>query len=191
MRTYEEIITELVDRAYEKRAVSLYDLIQSEKSLQKYEPGTYTILTGNELSSAVVPCDEYMILTRERYSEQEHRLVSEYAIYRQEDADGHPLIDSLNANATYYPFLIGKETFDNMAAAIAYAYKLITERMVSDDPVKIVASMTDDDPDANLTETDAVHLIAEAVNQGYSVPASLTPELFLQIYNDLRPENGN
>ena len=57
-----------------------------------------------------------------------------------------------------------------------------------DDPIDIVRNMTDGDPAANLTEEDAVHLIAEAVNLGYAVPASLTAEKFLEIYEDLTPE---
>lgn len=57
-----------------------------------------------------------------------------------------------------------------------------------DDPIDIVRNMTDGDPAADLTEADTIHLIAEAVNLGYAVPASLTAEKFLEIYEDLKPE---
>lgn len=57
-----------------------------------------------------------------------------------------------------------------------------------DECYEIVWNVTDDDPLADLTETDAIRLIHEAQNMGYAVPAKLTPELFLEIYNSMKPE---
>ena len=183
MNNYEKLIEEVVDRAIAKRNMPLAELIESE-NLNEYIPGTITILYGNELGSAIVPCRGHMILVRDRYDEISNDVIAEYAIYREHDNDGHNLYNSLNANATYKLEFVGEETFENMAYAIKYAVELIEK--ISDDPVDIVRNMTDGDPLKDLTEEDAVHLIAEAVNKGYAVPASLTAEKFLEIYNDLK-----
>lgn len=64
----------------------------------------------------------------------------------------------------------------------------MTIRNHDDDPIEIVMNITDGDPLAYLTAEDAGRLISEAEAQGYSVPECLTPELFLEIYEDLKPK---
>lgn len=130
--SYEERIAKLVERAIETRNVSLHDLIRNE-GLQEYEPGTLTILSGCELNNAIVPCKEYMILVRDRYDDTTDSFVAEYAIYEQFDHDGRNLKNALNANAIYRCSYIGEETFENMAAAISYAMKLIYSIKESED----------------------------------------------------------
>lgn len=61
-------------------------------------------------------------------------------------------------------------------------------RHSEDDPIEIVRNMTDDDPFGVLTAEDANRLIHEARRKGYTVSRSLTPEVFLQIYEELKPE---
>ena len=121
---YEDKISALVERAIEKRNESLYDLIHSE-NLEEYEPGTLTILEGDELNHAIVPCKEFMILVRDRWDGETSEFISEYAIYSQRDHDDHPIMNAMNANATYVLEYVGEETFENMAAAIKYACDLI------------------------------------------------------------------
>ena len=122
--TYEETIDYYVQRGYETRNMKLTDLIQAE-NLDQIELGTINILTCNELSNAMVACKEFMILAREYYCSDQDRLIAEYAIYEQEDHDCRPLMNSLNANATYKCTYIGEEEFENVGAAIAYAVNLI------------------------------------------------------------------
>ena len=57
-----------------------------------------------------------------------------------------------------------------------------------DDPYDMIRDLTDGDPLADLTIEDAVRLIEEGKRQGYKVPDDLTPELFLDIYNDMKDE---
>ena len=53
----------------------------------------------------------------------------------------------------------------------------------------LVWNMTDDDPLADLTESDAENLIQLARSEyGYSIPEILTPTLFLELYEDMKPE---
>ena len=52
----------------------------------------------------------------------------------------------------------------------------------------MVRDLTDGDPLADLTIEDATRLIEEGKRQGYVVPDDLTPELFLDIYNDMKDE---
>lgn len=187
MSNYDKLIDELVERAIEKRHMPLAELIESE-NLQEYIPGTMTILYGDELNNAIVPCRGFMILTRDRYDEEKKDFISEYAIYAEHDNDNmKPLYNAMNANATYKLVYVAEETFENMAFAIADAVEAIRET-TEDDPIKIVSEMTDGDPEADLTEEDAAELIKEAKEKGYLVPQNLTPELFLSIYEDLKPE---
>ena len=189
MNSYEKYLQETIERSIDKHSMPLAELIESER-LQSYVRGRVDILSVDELNVAMVPCRGYMILTRDRYDENEQNYVAEYAIYRRaaKDSFGED-ITSTNRNvfmaeAVYNLEFVGEETFENMAYAIKYAVDLI-EKM-ADDPEDIVSEMTDGDPLKDLTEEDAVHLIAEAVNRGYAVPANLTPELFLEIYNDMK-----
>ena len=62
---------------------------------------------------------------------------------------------------------------------------------IYDDPIEIVRNITDGDPLADLTKSDAKKLIQEAEEKGYTIPESLTPEVFLEIYEDLKPEKEN
>lgn len=53
---------------------------------------------------------------------------------------------------------------------------------------EIVRDITDGDPLADLTEEDAVQLIEKARAQGYDVPDILTPDLFLALFEFMKPE---
>ena len=124
---------ELFSRSCEKRTMPLADFIETE-NLGTYELGYEDILYADELNNVKVPCRGFMILVRERLDEN-HELVSEYAIYSQEDRDGHPLRNSLNMNAIYHLEMVGEETFENMAFAIAYAADLIRRMTDNDEEV--------------------------------------------------------
>lgn len=188
MNSYEKKIEELVERAMEKSDMPLYDLIMSE-NLQEMELGTLTILSGNELSNAIVPCEEFMILVRDHYDAVAKDTVAEYAIYSQHDADGHNLINSLNANAVYRLEFVGEELFANMAAAIAHAYTLINTITQSEreEEEEFVRNITDDDPLAELTVQDAKRILDEA-RKDYDVPKHLSPVRFIALYNSMKPE---
>lgn len=188
MNSYEKKIEELVERAMDKAEMPLYDLIMSE-NLQEMELGTLTILSGNELSNATVPCEEFMILVRDRYDAVANDTVAEYAIYSQHDADGHNLINSLNANAVYRLELVGEELFVSMAAAIAHAYTLINTITQSEreEEEAFVRNITDDDPLAELTVQDAKRILDEA-RKDYDVPKHLSPVRFIALYNSMKPE---
>ena len=54
--------------------------------------------------------------------------------------------------------------------------------------VDIVRNVTDGDPFADLSPDDISDLMHEAARMGYEIPTILTADLFLQIYNDLKPE---
>ena len=177
-------IDELVNRSMDERTMSLLDLIY-EENLHDYELGYEDILWADSANNAIVPCEDYLILAHEHYDEQSKRVVSEYAIYSQEDHDGHPLLSSLNMNATYHYEYVCSESFPSMAAAIAHAYNAITNGTAFADPVDIVMSMTE--PGEDLTEEDAGRIISEARANGWNVPPCLTPSLFLEIYADLEP----
>lgn len=188
MSNYDKLIEELVERATEKRAMPLAELIESE-NLQTYVPGTMTILYGDELNNAIVPCEDRMILVRDRYDENVKAFVAEYAIYSQHDADGINMSNALNANATYRLEFVGEETFRNMAAAISHAYNLITTLTENDREMEeeFVRNITDDDPLADLTYGDACRIL-KAARKDYDVPLSLTPDRFLELYNSMKPE---
>lgn len=175
-------LDELVSRAMEKHSMPLRELIETEH-LQDYELGYEDILYADEINIAKIPHGEYMILVRQRWDEDIHDTVVEYAIYWQEDHDGHPLYDSLNMNATYHLVSV-RGKFTNMVTAIAEAANDVYT--LNEQAEAIVRDITDGDPLADLTEADAVHLIAEAVSLGYDVPACLKPDLFLRIYESLK-----
>ena len=115
---------ELIERAHEKHSMPLSDFIESE-DLYTYELGMEDILEADFLNVAIVPCRGYMILARERWNDEDNETVAEYAIYSEHDNDGHPLRNSLNANATYHLEYVGEEQFENMAFAIAWAADLV------------------------------------------------------------------
>lgn len=52
----------------------------------------------------------------------------------------------------------------------------------------IVRNITDGDPLADLTEADAIRLIQKAHDEGYDVPGVLTPDLFLALFESMKPE---
>lgn len=117
-------LDELIERAHAKRSMPLCDFIESE-GLDTYELGMEDILEADFLNVAIVPCREYLILTRERWNEEDKALVAEYAIYSQHDRDGQTLKNSLNMNATYELEYVGDQQFENMAFAIAWAADLV------------------------------------------------------------------
>lgn len=58
-----------------------------------------------------------------------------------------------------------------------------------DECVELVFNNTD--PCKTLNEADAEQIIAQLKDKGYTIPEMLTPELFVEIYNGLEPENEN
>jgi len=116
-------LDELIKRANEERHMPIDKFIEKE-NLSKYELGYEDILYADDLNNAIIPCYDYMILARERLDEN-YNTVAEYAIYSQHDKDGKNIMNSLNMNATYELEYAGDQLFDNMAAAIAYAFNLI------------------------------------------------------------------
>lgn len=54
--------------------------------------------------------------------------------------------------------------------------------------VEIVRNVTDGDPLAVLEPADVVVLYQKAIDMGYTIPDILTVDLFLSIYEDLKPE---
>lgn len=127
---YDEIFDKTVERSMEKCSMPLYDLIMSE-NLQTYVRERVDVLSVDELNTVMVPCLGFMILTRDRYDEDTHDRISEYAIYKRtgEDSFGDD-ISNTNGNtficeAVYQLEYVGEETFDSMADAISYATKLI------------------------------------------------------------------
>ena len=123
-------IDELIKRAEELRHTPIDEFIE-EEDLYTYELGYEDILWADDLNNAIVPCYDYMILARERLDD-DYNTVAEYAIYSQHDKDGHPIMNSLNMNATYKLEYAGDQQFDNMAAAIAYAFNLIYQLHTND-----------------------------------------------------------
>ena len=113
-------LDELIERACEKHSMPLADFIQTE-NLITYELGYEDILYADELNVAKIAHEEFMILLRERHDKNAHKNVFEYAIYSQEDRDGMPLLNSLNANAIYHLVKVGKNSYRNMASAIWHA----------------------------------------------------------------------
>jgi len=120
MSNYESNLDTMINRAFEKRCDSLSSIIDSE-NLYEYELGHVDIIYADELSCAIVPCEEYMILAREHYDNESKSLVSEYAVYTQHDKDGDNIRNSLNMNAVYKFMYVCEETFTNTAYAIAHA----------------------------------------------------------------------
>lgn len=110
----------LVERAMEKRSMPLTDFISTE-NLQTHELGYEDILYADAINVALIPHEEYMLLVRNRWDDDTHASVAEYAIYSQEDHDGRPLLNSLNMNATYHLVKVCPDSFRNMASAIAEA----------------------------------------------------------------------
>ena len=53
--------------------------------------------------------------------------------------------------------------------------------------VEIVRNVTDGDPLAELAPADIPELMERAKAMGYDIPFILTPDLFLAIYEDLKP----
>lgn len=187
MDNREDRIATLVDRALEERTMRLCEVIERE-NLTEYELGYEDILYADSTNNVIVPCEGFMILAREYYDDLEKCVSAEYAVYSQHDRDGHNIANSLNMNAVYKLEFVGEETFRNMASAIAYAADLIYRMhgTDSDDPVDIVMNTTD--PGMNLSIEDAGRIIGEAEASGWKIPSTLTPERFIEIYNDLEPE---
>ena len=130
MDAYEKKLEEYVERSIAKHAYSLKELIYSEE-LYAYHVGYLSILSGDELSTAIVPCNGYMILTRDRYNKSQHKNVAEYAIYKLTDKNtfGEDTSDYdknvFNAETSYELYHISDLQFDNMALAICNATEWI------------------------------------------------------------------
>lgn len=122
----EEYENALFDRAHEymMNETPLAELIEKEH-LEELSIEYETILYAMEACHAIVPCYDSLILAFDHYDSDIHSTVAEYAIYSQHDRDGRNHPNAINYNADYKLEFIGEETFDNMAAAIAYAYNLI------------------------------------------------------------------
>ena len=179
-------LDKLIERAEEKHSMPLKDFIKSE-NLETYELGYVDILYADELNIAKIPHEEYMILLREREEGGPDRPnVVEYAIYSQEDHDGITIYNSLNMNATYHLVNVCTDTFRNMASAIAEATEEIYN--IDEQITYIVSDITDDCQEEDLTIDDAKELIKKAQELGYEYSDMLTPKMFLEIYNDLKPE---
>lgn len=117
-------LDELIERANAERSMHFDEFIEKE-NLYEYELGYEDILYADNLNNAIVPCREYLIIVRERWNEEDHAPVAEYAIYSQHDKDGENLMNSLNMNATYKLEYVGDQQFENMAFAIAWAADLV------------------------------------------------------------------
>ena len=117
-------LDELIERANAEHSMPFDEFIEKE-NLYEYELGYEDILYADNLNNAIVPCRDYLIIARERWNEEDHAPVAEYAIYSQHDKDGNNLMNSLNMNATYNLEYVGDQQFENMAFAIAWAADLI------------------------------------------------------------------
>lgn len=126
--TREEYENALFDRAHEymMNETPLAELIEKEH-LDELSIEYETILYAMEACHAIVPCYDSLILAYDRYNSASHSRVAEYAIYSQHDRDGKNLQNAINYNAHYRLEYVGEETFENMAAAIAYAYNLVRQ----------------------------------------------------------------
>ena len=116
----------LFERAfnYMNDEIGLAELIHRENLTElsiEYE----TILYAMEACHAIVPCYDSLILAFDHYDSSKHCRIAEYAVYSQHDRDGKNLPNAINYNAVYNLEFIGEETFENMAAAIAYAFSLL------------------------------------------------------------------
>lgn len=129
MMTREEYENALFDRAieYMNDEISLAELIEKEHLYElsiEYE----TILYAMEACHAIVPCYDSLVLAFDHYDMSEDRRVAEYAVYSQHDRDGKNIPDAINYNADYKFEYVEKETFENMAAAIAHAYNVLRQK---------------------------------------------------------------
>ena len=122
----EEYETALFERAHEYMAdgICLSDLIEKEH-LEELSIEWETILYAMEACHAIVPCYDSLILAFDHYDAGNHCRTAEYAVYSQHDRDGRNIPNAINYNAEYRLEYVGEETFENMAAAIAYAFNLL------------------------------------------------------------------
>ena len=189
MKTYDEMIMNLVERAVDRHEVPLRQLIEME-GLEEYTPGTLNVLTVDELNCVAVPFRYWMILAREYYDDPSGSNVAQYAVYEQHDADGRSLCDSMNANATYKLMFVCDDGFRSIGDAIYEAVHYIDNHMANDLELcdEIVRNTTDGDPLADLTYEDAQERMSAAIAMGYDIPPMLTTEFFLELYNDMKPE---
>jgi len=188
--TYDETIEYYVNRGFETRNMNLGDLVDAE-NLDKIQLGTLNVLTCNELTNAMVACKDSMILAREYYNEEQDKIIAEYAIYRQEDRDGHNLMHSLNANAIYTLDYLGDQEFENVGAAIAYAVELLyfpeKYRKNYDDPIDMLMNLTN--PHEDWTLEDAGRILGEAEAQGWRFAPDVDAQYILDLYNDMEGDD--
>ena len=191
--SYNEIFDKTVERSMEKCSMPLYDLIMSE-NLQTYVRGRVDVLSVDELNTVMVPCLGFMILTRDRYDEDTHDRIAEYAIYKRtgKDSFGND-ISNTNGNtficeAMYQLEYVGEETFDSMADAISYATKLIHDMKTYDDPIEMLLNTTN--PGESWTLEDAGRCLSEAEASGWKFSQNVDPQFILDLYNDMESEEG-
>lgn len=119
--------TEREDKIYERafqyqsESTPLKNIIEQEPDLKEWKLEYFTVAEAMPADYVMVPFDEYMIMAHDRYDRNRHCRAAEYAIYKQHDRDGHPLMNSMNYNATYEFIKISDHTYPNMALAIVGA----------------------------------------------------------------------
>lgn len=173
---------------YQQKSTPLKDIIDQEPDMKEWKLEYLTVAEANPACYAVVPYEDYMVMAHDRFDPNGGHRLAEIAIYRQHDLDDHPLMDSLNYNATYRFLMVCDETYRNMTVAIANAPGWILR--LEDEFRNIVADMTDGDPLADLTEADAERLITQAQEIGYEYADILYPTLFLEIYDALKGDRS-
>lgn len=129
----EEYENALFERAHEYMmdGTPLSELIEKEH-LEELSIEYETILYAMEACHAIVPCYDSLILAFDHYDPKNHSRIAEYAIYSQHDRNGRNIPNAINYNADYNLEYVGEETFENMAAAIAYAYNLLHQLQQND-----------------------------------------------------------
>ena len=188
MTRREEIEQQIYERAFQygEENRSLSYIVEHEPDMKEWSLEFMTVASADDPSYAIVPYEDYMIMAHDLWDEKNNCRISEYAIYRQHDRDGENLLNSLNYNATYEFIKVSDKTYRNMALAIADATNELS--IVHEMLCMLVGDMTDDDPLANLSDEDILRLVTEAKEEEYEWAEYLTPELFREIYEDLKGE---
>ena len=190
MKTQREIIEEQIyNRAYQYHNDnrSLSYIVEHEPDMKEWSIELVNVAYADQASYAVVPYEDYMIMAHDLWDDKNHCRIAEYGIYRQHDRDGHPLMNSLNYNATYEFIKVSNRTYPNMAVAISAAVEELSD--VDDMLSTLVGDMTDGDPEAELSDADIRRLVDEAKAGEYEYAEYLTPELFRTIYERLKGDD--
>lgn len=188
MTRREEIERQIYERAfrYEEENRSLSYIVEHEPDMKEWSLEFMTVASADDPSYAIVPYEDYMIMAHDLWDDKNKCHISEYGIYRQHDRDGSLLMNALNYNATYKFIKVSDKTYRNMAMAIVGAVDELSN--VDDGLTALVADMTDGDPLATLSDDDILRLVTEAKEEEYEWAEYLTPELFREIYEDLKGE---